>query len=300
VPNGKIVLVGDNPFHGISHLSQDQAIARGANVLNPESASILVRTALDNGADGFMFSVSDTTLAILRLALTGRPEKSVKLYAIVPYVFEFVRMAVTEGGIPGLSKKVGLEIVRSANFGAVFYGLKGLIGLDPASLLQAYLLYEESRIKKAAGKAGVLSTIFLHEVLTDMSLGLNMQWVFKTHINFSNKRGLKPGFHTHQLPSLVERFDKWNIDTRNCAFTTQFNSLGFGMCPSREECEKTLTLLKDSEVYAYGILASGYLNVEKAISYIKTLDNLTGVAVGISKEQQAKETIVKIREYLHP
>ncbi len=297
--DNKLVLIGDNPFHGISHLSQDRAIARGADVLNPEMAANLVRTALDNGADGFMFSVSNTTLSILQLALTGRPKKSVKLYAIVPYVFEFVRMAVTEGGIPGLSKKIGLEIMRSANFQAVFQGIKGLIGTDPASLLRAYLFYEESRIRRAAGKAGDLSAIFLHEVLTDMSIGLNMEWVFKTHIMFSQKQGLKPGFHTHNLPVLLSKFNDWGISNSGCAFTTQYNSLGFGMCPSREECEKVLPKIKESELYAYGILASGYLKLEEAMNYIKTLDNLSGVAVGVSKEQHAKETIIKIQEYLH-
>lgn len=70
--NERILLVGDNPFHGISHLSQERAIARGKDLSNPQYAAGLVRTALDNGADGFMFSVSDTTLSILKLACKGR------------------------------------------------------------------------------------------------------------------------------------------------------------------------------------------------------------------------------------
>ena len=102
--NHKILLVGDNPFHGISHLSQERAIARGRNLFDPNYAAELVGTALDNGADGFMFSVSDTTLSILKLACKGRERNRVKLYAIAPYAFEFVRLAVTEGGIPGLTK----------------------------------------------------------------------------------------------------------------------------------------------------------------------------------------------------
>jgi hypothetical protein len=136
--NGRIRLVGDNPFHGISHLSQERAIARGKNLSDPKHAAGLVRTALDNGADGFMFSVSDTTLSILKLACTGREKNSVQLYAIAPYAFEFVRLAVTEGGIPGLTKKMGREILFSANFRAIAYGVKGILGTDPASLLKAY------------------------------------------------------------------------------------------------------------------------------------------------------------------
>lgn len=296
----KLILVGDNPFHGISHLSQDRAIARGKNLLDPAYAARLIQTALDNGADGFMFSVSDTTLSISKLALAGRPAGSVRLYAIVPYVFEFVRMAVTEGGIPGLAKKVGGAIISSANFGAILQGVKGVIGTDPPSLLRAYLLYEEYRIRKAAGKAGILSSIFLHEVLSDMSIGLNMEWIFRTQIEHMRKRGIMPGIHTHNLPYCVERFNSWGIDCKNLAFTTQYNSLGFGMSPSREKCEAVLKKMPGSDIIAYGILASGYLSVVEAANYIKGLENLAGIAVGVSKEQHAQDTIVKIGEVLKP
>jgi len=288
--NKKILLVGDNPFHGISHLSQERAIARGKNLDDPLYAASVVRTALDNGADGFMFSVSDKTLAIVKLVCVGRPPNSVKLYAIVPYVFEFVRMAVTEGGISGLAKKVGTEIFLSGNVGSVFEGTKGVIANDPASLLKAYLLYEESRIMSAAGNSGVLVSIFTHEVLTDMALALNMEWLFKTHIDLMTKRKIKPGFHTHNLPYLVSRFKSWNIDCRKLAFTTQFNSLGFGMCPSKVEAEAVLKEIPETEVIAYGILASGYVKIQQAMEYAKSTPMLRGIVVGVSREEQARET----------
>jgi len=61
----KILLVGDNPFHGISHLSQERARVRGDPIGHAEYDAELVMTSIENGADGFMFSVSETTLAIL-------------------------------------------------------------------------------------------------------------------------------------------------------------------------------------------------------------------------------------------
>ena len=62
----KLLLVGDNPFHGISHLSQERSKARISISEDPGAAADLVCLALDNGANGFMFSVSETTLTILR------------------------------------------------------------------------------------------------------------------------------------------------------------------------------------------------------------------------------------------
>jgi len=294
----RLLLVGDNPFHGISHLSQERAIARGRNLADPAYAAGLVGIALDNGADGFMFSASNTTLSILKTVSRGRKPGSVRLYAIVPYVFEFVRMAVTEGGIPGLAKKVGKDIVSSINIGAIFHGMKGVIANDPCNLLKAYLLYEEARIRQAAGGAGVLSCIFLHEVITDMAISLDMEWLFRTHIKLMQKRGIKPGIHTHNLPSLVNKFRKWGIETDKIALTTQFNSLGFGMTPSKKECEAVLKDLPGTELIAYGVLASGYLSVADAIDYLNSLPQLTGVAIGVSKEKHAEESFRALRKVL--
>ena len=136
--NNKILLVGDNPFHGISHLSQERAINRGNNLTNPNFAADLVQIALDNGADGFMFSVSDTTLSVLRQTCIRRRHNSVQIYALAPYIFEFVRIAVAQGGMPGLAQKMGREIVMSRNIGALIEGAKGVINTNPSNLLKAY------------------------------------------------------------------------------------------------------------------------------------------------------------------
>jgi hypothetical protein len=296
--NNRLLLVGDNPFHGISHLSQEKAIERGKNLLDPNYGAMLVNTALENGADGFMFSSSNTTLSILKQISDGRKSSSIQIYAIVPYVFEFVRMAVTEGGVPGLTKKIGQEVVLSGNMRSIFQGVKGVLRVDPPSLLKAYLLYEESRIRKASGKVGVLDSIFLHEVITDMGIGLNMEWLFRTHIDFMMQRGIKPGIHTHNLPIMVRKFREWGIEFRNLTITTQFNAIGFGMCPSWEEVEAALRTIPEAEIIAYGVLASGYLKIPDAAEYIKRLSRIKGIVVGISKEYQAKETFKELKATL--
>ena len=64
--DGKLLLVGDNPFLGVSHLSQERAIARGNDLQNPEHCAKLVKIALQNEADGFMFTVNENTLSIIQ------------------------------------------------------------------------------------------------------------------------------------------------------------------------------------------------------------------------------------------
>ena len=49
----KLILVGDNPFHGISHLSQERARNRGENIIFPaEKAADIVMTSIRSGANG--------------------------------------------------------------------------------------------------------------------------------------------------------------------------------------------------------------------------------------------------------
>jgi len=294
----KTLLVGDNPFHGISHLSQERAIVRGDELTYPEYAANLVMTSLENGADGFMFSVSGMTLSILRVVRERGEIERLGLYAIVPYAFEYVRLATQVGGIPGLAKKIGKEILASGNVRAVAMGLKGVIWADPVAVMKTYLTYEISRIESAAGKRANLDSVLLHQVVTDMALALNLDWLFKSYVGFMLKLGVTPGFNTGNFAYLVNKFREWSIELSKITIAAPFNKLGFQMIPSREECEEALKSLPEPNVVVISILAAGYLSPSEAINYIATLPNIEGVAVGVSKESHARETFRLLNEKL--
>ncbi|MEM2790041.1 MAG: hypothetical protein QW236_06870, partial [Candidatus Bathyarchaeia archaeon] len=123
----KVLLVGDNPFHGISHLSQERSRTRGNEPTNPEYAAKLIAISLQNGADGFMFSVSEKTLSILKIMRKDHGSKDLRLYTITPYAYEYIKMASTAGGVPGLARKMVREIVFSGNIRAAVSGLNGVL-----------------------------------------------------------------------------------------------------------------------------------------------------------------------------
>ena len=97
----KVLLIGDNPFLGVSHLSQERAITRRNELSDPYYCATLVDIALQNGANGFMFTISEKTLSILKIVTNHNRYNKLQLYAITPYVPELVRTAATSGGIPG-------------------------------------------------------------------------------------------------------------------------------------------------------------------------------------------------------
>jgi len=284
----RVLLVGDNPFHGISHLSQDRVRDRGKLVTDPENASALVSSSLQNGASGFMFSVSDTTLSIIRKLSKNDKLNEVGLYALVPYAYEYVRLATHAGGVTGLGKSVAREIALSGNFAAASFGLKGILANDPIDLMKAYLLYEISRIKASAKRNGILQSVLLHEVLTDMALALNLEIIFETYIKFLQHHNIKPGFETRNFPYLINKFNQWGIGLENVLIAAPFNKVGFYMNPSKEESEKALLGLPKPNVIAMSVLAAGYLKPSEAIQYIDNLPNIYAVVVGVSKEEQAR------------
>lgn len=284
--NKAILLVGDNPFHGVSHLSQGRARERGNDVTNPKYAAELVRLSLENGANGFMFSVSEITLSMIRELSAGGVTP--RLYAIAPAASDYVRLA-SRLGTPGMAAYLARRILISGNPRAIASGAKGFIGRDPVSLMKAFLYYEIYRIRAATSPATNPYCFMLHEIVTDMALALNLEWLFMSYVDFVRGLNIKPGFETRNVPWLIDRLIKCGIDLSQIAIVSPFNKVGFQMSPSQEECEKALVNVPDTEVIAMSVLASGYLSLPEAIDYINGIPRLKGIVVGVSRKQHARD-----------
>lgn len=293
-------LVGDNPFHGISHLSQERARARFnlESQDNAEHAARLVESSLQNGADGFMFSADEMTISILKILQRSNLNKKPELYAIVPYAYEFVRRATQEGGISSLARKFAQQMLFSPNAKALAMNVVGLIRLDPSAFLNTYIVYEIARIKSAVKERAHLKSVLLHEIITDMALGFDLDWPFKSYIEFMLNSGVQPGFETRNFAYLARKFREWEIDFSNILIAAPFNKIGFQMNPSRIECEKALDSVSGSDVIAMSILAAGYHKPSEAIQYISDLPGISGVVVGVSKERHSVETFQLLRQGL--
>jgi len=288
------LLVGDNPFHGISHLSEDRARVRGVKLSQAEYAAGLVLDSVKNGANGFMFSVSKTTLSILKIVSEKASNQPIELHAIVPYAYEYVRLA-THLGTLGLGRKLAGEVLLSGNLKAIATGFQGVVSMDPVALMKTYLRYEESRIMSSLGKRQKLTSIILHEVITDMVVALNLDWFVKSYVRFISVLGVKPGFETRNFAYLVNKFKEWNVDFSGIELVSSFNKVGFQMNPSKTSCEEALAGIPQCDVIAMSILAAGYISLPDAALYIEGLPNLRGMVVGVSKEKQACETFSFLR-----
>ena len=295
----RALLVGDNPFHNISHLSQERTRLRDKTIILPEHAADLIHLAVENGANGFMFSVSETTLSILKSLKTKEEIEGLKLYGIVPYAYEYVKLATQVGGISGLAKKVGMQIAASGKLKIMITGAVGFLKMDPSAIMKTYLTYEMGRIRSAAGRKANIECLLLHEVVTDLALALNMEWFFKSYIGFMQKSRVVPGLNTCNFTYLVNRLREWGVDPGDVVIAAPFNKTGFQMCPSKEKCEETLKSLETPSLVAISVLAGGYLKPVEALDYMGTLPNVKGVAIGVSKEDHARQVFGLLKQVLN-
>jgi hypothetical protein len=286
VSKERLLLVGDNPFLNISHLSQQKARDRTENPSDSDFASHLLRLALENGANGFTFSVCDSNLSIIK-KLDLENLDGIGLYPVVPYAFEYVQKSTQRGGLSHLIKSLGWDMVKSGNVESLLNASLTTITYNPKNLLKAYIGYELSRLDSVTNDKVQVESVLLHQLVTDLALALDLDWLFKEYINYLLHKKITPGFNTGNFVYLVNKFKEWRIDISNTLILTPFNKVGFQVIPSIAECETALGMLPKANVIAISVLASGYIEPKEAIAYIANLPNIKGIAIGISKDKHA-------------
>jgi hypothetical protein len=252
----------------------------------------VICSALSSGATGYTFSTHPTNSQILSALnrLTGQFD----LYPIVPYAEGYVRLA-NEKGMSGLVNEVLSKLSISEKAKLLVEGGISALKLDPLGMLKTYLDAELKSYLNMKPKNAVLRSVLLHEVLTDLCLGLGeteLLNLFAQHVH--DNYHVQPGFVTYNLPRFVKLFQQAAFPLKDVVIMTPFNSVGYQMSPSRNSCELCLSTLPKSSVIGMSVLAGGFLLLDQAVDYIRTLHSLAGVAVGISNVQHAKETFARL------
>jgi len=289
------LLIGDNSFIGISHLSQLRA-RETLERLEINAIMNIFDKATDAGATGFVLSIPHpTNLEILReLANTGRLDSGLELYPILPYAAGYVRQ-MNEKGAGGVLNETLARIPIADKAKIAMKGGLSAIKFDPLGLLNAYVDMELSGIIKIAPPKSIRA-VFLHEVVTDLAVSFHASGVFDSFTRHLRKRySSKPGFVTRNLSRLVKFAEDAGIPLKDIAIMSPFNSSGFQMNPSKESCESCLPKLTDCSVIAMSVLAGGYLTLDNAVNYLRELPSLSGVVVGVSSEEHAQQTFTKLR-----
>jgi hypothetical protein len=261
----KELLLGDNPFVGVSHLSQEKA-REETRKATPENKARVIEAALDGGATGFTFSTHQDNLELLDyLHANNRNElKRMNYYILVPYAQSYVRRANVEG-TPALMKSTLRNMFYKPS--AILDLLGAMIFLSPERFLELFIRMELSPYLRILPKENV-KAILLHEVLSELIIAFGLINVVK-YLNegLRGRLGVHFGLETRNFGHL----HKYIAKTSYCPeyLMTPFNPLGYQMAPNRELVEDAVEDLgRRVKIIAISFLASGAVSLDKAIEYV--------------------------------
>lgn len=288
----KHLVIGDNAFIGVSHLSHSKA-RETLQRLNVEKIVEVIRTAISCGANGFTFTIHPTNMEILKELVSSKSISSnFTLYPSLPYAAGYLR-TMNEKGIVGTLGELfdHASIIDKIKL-VIGGGLPSLAG-NPIGFMNSYVNYELSRIPKGA----TIRSVLLQDVVTDLLVSYKCADVMKSYTdNIRNKWHTTPGFVTRNFSRFIEFFNEMGWRLSDVLVMTPFNSIGFQMNPSKQSCEECLSKMGTENVFAMSILAGGCLPLTEAVAYIKQLSNLSGIVAGVSSLDHAERTFMSLRE----
>lgn len=284
--NNKKILLGDNPFFGIDHLSQERARQRAKVLTGVEKIAEVIEFASNLGVNDFVVSTHPQLKDLIEhLKSKTTLLETLNFYPILPYAQGYVSKS-TEKGMAGAINDIVTTGSLQKKVQIFFNGTIGLVKKDYDKLLRTFIDVELLPLGKVK-----TNTIFLHNIVTDLAMSLGLKNVFETFVeHVEDKYKKEAGLVTKNFPKLLSTLEQWNMKIPT--IMTSFNPIGYQMNPSREDCEAGL--LKTSKVIAMNVLAGGFLKPDKSAEYISGL-KLNSVVIGMSTIDHVKETIAAFR-----
>lgn len=289
----KELLLGDNPFIGVSHLAREKARETQKELIIERKIEVM-EAAVEAGATGFTFTVHPANLELLKYIKQQRPSFLNKLnyYILVPYAAGYVREA-TKTGMPGLIKKT-LAASLSKDIMMLFMTIP-----TPVNIVKLFLDTELKKYVEILPKNNI-KAILLHEVLTELVVAFNIPEIIKALVKHFRRKNISFGLETRNVLHTMNFLEENGLKIDYVM--TPINPLGYQMTPSKESAEGAIVRLSawDTKVIAINILASGAVSsMEEAVSYLKQLRNhIYAVAIGTSKPQNAITAFTLLRNLI--
>jgi hypothetical protein len=282
------LILGANPFEGVSYQSRAQAVQYQEHFANEDNIAAILNAALSAGVRAFTCS---NTANVMRALKAFSKIDELRIYPVIPNAYEYA-MEASEKGVLGavLSKAMGFSMYQKVKLGLrALTKIKSVLTKDIMDLLLELLNFEMASFEKLN-----LGGVILHGQITDMALSSrnpDLIGVFQDVIR--DTFNLEPILATHNFGTLLPQLMEWKI---RIPIMAPFNSKGFMMKPSKDECEK-LVRGSGCPILAKKVLAGGRLTPEEAFPYL--LDkNVASVVVGIGSVSEAYHTFAVAKSVL--
>jgi hypothetical protein len=281
------LLLGDNQFFGVNHMSEEKARAQSMRFQNIQAVTDVLDNALDEGVKSFMCTTHDRIAMVCNHARENPVRyKDFMFMPCMPYAHKYAN-AVTEDGMIGALKRF------MPNEGYFNTALRGGMSLAKKDIEGITTLLIDAEMKMFSG----LNTpiIFLQNVVVDLLLGLGFKdafHIFARHVK--TRYNADPGFITMNMPRLLDVLEEVGVE--NPVVCSNINKIGFRMCGGFEAYERVLKE-KRFRAIAMSVFASGAIAPKEAIEWVCQQPNIEAIVFGASSRGNIRNTKELVDRY---
>ncbi|MFH0849144.1 MAG: hypothetical protein V1857_06550 [archaeon] len=290
----KELLLGDNPFIGVSHLTQEAA-RKESSQATLDNILRVMQAAHKSGATGFTFSTHPRNLEVLTHVRHNNPNllRELNYFILAPYAQTYVRRS-NEEGTPAMAKSILRSV--TARPSAAFELAGALLSRNVAGLVGAFVGSETMPFMRILPENRV-SAILLHEVMTDLIVAFQLDGLLRGIGKYvKQKMGIPFGVETRNFGQLCAFLENTSYVPE--FIMAPFNALGYQMAPNRLAAENALVRVSEcSSVLAMNILASGALSLAEAIEYLSNHNrHLYGIVSATVNPARASQNFLSLKE----
>ncbi|MBT2484560.1 MULTISPECIES: hypothetical protein [unclassified Microbacterium] len=274
------LLLGDNQFFGINHMSEEKARAQAIRFQDTQAIIDVVDIALDNGIRTLMCTTHERIAEVCD-HMRADPERyaDYRFYPCMPYAHKYAN-AVTDHGMLGALKQF---LPEEGLFNAALRGGRSFVKKDIEGIIT---LLVDAEMKMFHG----LNTpvVFLQNVVVDLMLGLGFDdafVIFDRHVR--ERYGAEPAYITMNLPMLLDTLDRVGI--ANPIVCANINEIGFRMSGGIAAYEDALRERPFRPV-AMSVFASGAIAPRRALQWIHDHANVESIVFGASSRSSIVST----------
>ena len=274
------LLLGDNQFFGVNHMSEERARAQEMRFRSLDSVVDVLDAAYDEGIRSFMCTTHDRIAAVCD-HVREHPDRydGFSFHPCMPYAHKYAN-AVTESGVFGAVKRFLPEegILEATIRGGTSVAKRDIEGVTTLLIDAEMKMFDGLRTP----------VIYLQNVVVDLLLGLGFERAFRIFADHVSQRyDADPGFITMNLPALLPALARQGIE--NPIVCSNINKIGFRMCGGAAAYEAALREQRFRAV-AMSVFASGAIPAPEALEWVCSQPNVQSIVFGASSGRNIAST----------
>ena len=174
------IILGDNQFFGVSHMSEEKGMARARRFQDINAIIEILDAAYECGIHAFTFSTHDRVQQICD-RFRDNPQKysDLRLYPVLPYAQKYAHL-VNEKGIVGAMKQVVMADSTTAQMASMIArGGAAVLKQDPMQIMKLLIDAEMKMFRDLT-----VEVVFLQNNVADLLLGFGIKDIFTEFVTY--------------------------------------------------------------------------------------------------------------------